>query len=260
MSAEKPLVTEVREGPVALLALDHPPLNLLTLAMRRQLDACLRRLEEDPAVRAVVITGAGERAFSAGSDVRELPTRRGEGRNRARLEHEVFGRLEALPQPTIAAIIGPALGGGLELALACDFRVADEGATLGLPETHIGLFAAGGGTQRLPRLVGEARAKELLYLGRSLTARNALEIGLVNRVVPAGKAREASLELARELAQRPALALRAIKDAVHFGRHRALEEGLAREAELIDRIYVSHDAQEGIKAFLEKRKPGFRHK
>ena len=248
------------DGPVALVTLDNPPLNLLTAAMRRRLAQIATDLARRPDVRAVVLAGAGDRAFSAGSDVREFPRDPAAGMRRARAEHDAYRRLGHLPQPVVAALWGHVLGGGLELALACDLRVADESALLGLPEVRIGVFPAGGGTQRLPRLIGSARAKELMMLGHTIDADEALRLGLVNRVVAAGTALDAALELARSIAERPGLAIRAIKRAVDGGLEEGPERGEELERELIAPLFGSYDAREGVTAFRERRPPRFEHR
>jgi enoyl-CoA hydratase/carnithine racemase len=186
-------------GTVAHLELNNPPMNLVTDELLTELDAALEMLETAAPgdVRAVVVTGAGERAFSAGSDVKNFEAHRGNaGRPHFTREEAVTSRLASLPMPTIAAIEANALGGGLEIALACDIRVASESAKLGLPEVRLAVTPGAGGTQRLPRVVGVARAKELALTGRIMDAHEAERIGLVSRVVVAGQARAAADEIA----------------------------------------------------------------
>ena len=207
-----------------------------------------------------MLAGAGDRAFSAGSDVREFPRDPAAGMRRARLEHDSYRRLQQMPQPVVAALWGHVLGGGLELALACDLRVADESTTIGLPEIRLGIFPAGGGTQRLPRIIGPARAKEMMMLGESIDADEALRLGLVNRVVPAGRALESAMELARTIAEQPGLAIRAIKRAVDGGLDEGPERGEELERELIAPLFASFDAREGVTAFRERRPPRFEHR
>jgi enoyl-CoA hydratase/carnithine racemase len=247
-------------GTVAHLELTDPPLNLLTRALLDELDAALETLEAaSPGdVRAVVVTGRGERAFSAGSHVGEFDASRGPaGPDRLALDERVASRLATLPMPTIAAIEGNALGGGLELALCCDLRVASTRAKLGLPEVRLAVIPGAGGTQRLPRLVGPARAKDLILTGRILEADEALRIGLVDRVVPAGEARAAADELAGELAGRGPLAVRAAKRLIDRALEGDLEAGLAAELEASVRIFETDDSVEGPRAFLEKRPPAY---
>ena len=254
------LVRLERRGAVALLTIENPPLNLLSRAVKQGLGDAFERLAGDEAVRAVVLTGAGERAFSAGSDIREFPDDEEIGRAMSRFEHDVYERIDRFPSPVIAALDGPAYGGGLELAMACDLRIAAENVRLGLPEVRLGVFPAGGGTQRLPRLIGEGRAKLLMLLGETVSAEVAERIGLVQRVVPAGAAARAALELAERIAARPARSVRAILEAVDVGLLEGREAGFRREEDLIARIFASEDAREGVAAFLEKREPRFTHR
>lgn len=248
-----------KDHAVAVVELVNPPLNLLTAALRAELTEVAKDLRADDAIRAVVVHGSG-RTFSAGSDVREFPRDEPAGLERARLEHECAHTLEQLPQPVIAALHGHVLGGGLELALACDLRVAEADARIGLPEVGLGVFPSGGGTYRLTRLVGPARAKRLMLLGTILDASEAAEVGLVDRVAEAGYGRSAAFDLARELAERPARAVRAIKQAVNANPTGASEVGDPIEERLIAELFTSYDAREGVAAFLERRDPQFRHR
>jgi enoyl-CoA hydratase/carnithine racemase len=248
-------------GVVAHLVIDNPPLNLLSQPLLDQLENALARLEvADPGeVRAVVITGAGERAFSAGSDVKEFAAHRGDaGRLLLEREEAVTKRLADLPMPTIAAIEGNALGGGLELALACDLRVASERAKLGLPEVRLAVTPGAGGTQRLPRVVGLAKAKALILTGAVIDATEAARIGLVNRVVPAGEAIAAADEFANEIAQRGPLAVREAKRLIDRSLELDIDAGLQAELEASVRIFATDDLSEGASSFLEKREPTYR--
>lgn len=248
-------------GRVAHLELVNPPLNLVTQALLEELDAAVATLEAAPAgdVRAVVVTGNGERAFSAGSHVGEFEAQRGpDGRARHELEQRVSSRLACLPMPTIAAIEGNALGGGLELALCCDIRIASERAKLGLPEVRLAVTPGSGGTQRLPRVVGAARARELILTGRVLTAAEAGRIGLVNEVVPAGQARSRADAVAAEIADRGPLAVREAKRLIDASLDVDLETGLAAEIDASGRVFASDDLLEGVAAFFDKRDPDYR--
>jgi enoyl-CoA hydratase/carnithine racemase len=248
-------------GRVSHLVLDNPPLNLLSQPLLDELDAVLAQLEAaDPGdVRAVVISGAGERAFSAGSDVKEFAAHRGES-GRALLEREegVTKRLAILPMATVAAIEGNALGGGLELALACDIRVASERAKLGLPEVRLAVTPGAGGTQRLPRVVGLGKAKELILSGAVIDAAEAERIGLVNRVVPASQALAAATAIASEIAQRGPIAVREAKRLIDLALELDLKAGLGAELEASLRVFASDDLMEGASSFLEKREPTYR--
>lgn len=248
-------------GRVARLTLANPPLNLVTAELLTQLDAALATLEaaEPGDVRAVVVTGEGERAFSAGSHVGEFEAQRGPGgRARHELESGVATRLARLPQPTIAAIEGNALGGGLELALCCDLRVASARARLGLPEVRLAVTPGAGGTQRLPRVVGAARAKALILTGAVLTADEALAIGLVTEVVPAGTAVARAAAIGEEIAQRGPIAVREAKRLVDLALDTDIDTGLAAELDASDRVFASEDLLEGARSFFDKREPDYR--
>jgi enoyl-CoA hydratase/carnithine racemase len=245
---------------VATLVVDRPPLNALSYQAKEEIGACLEEIAADPAVRCVVVFGAGGRAFSVGSDIKEFPevTARRLGRQRAVHEHALYNRLDFFPVPTIAAIEGHCLGGGLELALACDLRVAGEGSRLGLPEVTLGVFPAGGGTERLPRLIGESRARELIYTGDPVDAQEAWRIGLVNRVAPTGQALTTAQELARVIASRSAVTLRTVKSVMDRGLAMDLLQAQQLAIEAIGDLFQSEAVREGVAAFLEKRPPRFR--
>jgi enoyl-CoA hydratase len=254
-------LVELAVARVAQLELVNPPLNLVTLALLEELEAALARLAAAPAgdVRAVVVSGRGERSFSAGSHVGEFEAQRGPGGlERHALEERIGSALADLPMPTIAAIEGNALGGGLELALACDLRIASERAKLGLPEVRLAVTPGTGGTQRLPRVVGPARAKELILTGRVLTAAEAHAIGLVTEVVPAGQAVARATELGEEIATFGPLAVREAKRLIDLAWDHDLETGLAAELEASGRIFATDDLLEGARAFLDKRPPEYR--
>jgi enoyl-CoA hydratase/carnithine racemase len=248
-------------GRVAHLELVNPPLNLVTQELLEELEAALVTLAAAPAgeVRAVVLTGSGDRSFCAGSHVGEFEAQRGSaGRERHQLEERVASRLADLPMPTIAAIEGNALGGGLELALCCDIRIASARAKLGLPEVRLAVTPGSGGTQRLPRVVGPARAKELILTGRVLTADEAERIGLVSEVVPAGEARNRADAVADEIAARGPLAVREAKRLIDAAWDTNLAAGLAAELDASERIFASDDMLEGASAFFGKRDPDYK--
>lgn len=248
-------------GTVAHLELVNPPLNLVTPELLEQLDEALATLEAAGAgdVRAVVVSGSGERAFSAGSDVHGFEAQRGPGgRERLAREEDVTSRLARLPMPTIAAIEGNALGGGLELALACDLRICSERAMLGLPEVRLAVIPGAGGTQRLPRVVGMALAKEMILTGRLLSAAEAERIGLVNQVVPAGEALNAANAMAAEIAQRGPVAVREAKALIDRALDLDLDAGLAAELDASERVFRSDDLLEGAQAFFAKRPPDYK--
>ena len=242
---------------IAILTIDRPEaLNALSFAIIAELG---RKLDEagDSNARALIITGAGDRAFCAGADIAELVRRPlAEQWQGARLGQKVFAKLDELPMPSIALVNGYAFGGGCELALACTFRLATEKARLGLPEIKLGLIPGYGGTQRLPRLVGEARALELILTGRTVKPEEAFAIGLVNRLVEE-PALEAALAFAQEFTGYGLLAARFARAAVQRARNAALPDGLSAEAELSTLAYRTNDAEEGMAAFLEKREARF---
>jgi enoyl-CoA hydratase len=247
-------------GRVAHLELINPPLNLVTRELLEALDTALRTIAASPPgdVRAVVVSGRGERAFSAGSHVGEFEAQRGPaGRARHELESGVARSLAELPMPTIAAIEGNALGGGLELALCCDLRIASERARLGLPEVRLAVTPGAGGTQRLPRVIGSARARELILTGRVLSAAEAERIGLVNEVVPAGGAVARATAIGEEIALRGPLAVREAKRLIDLATEVDLDAGLAAELDASDRIFASDDMLEGARSFFEKRDPDY---
>ena len=249
-----------RDGAVAVLTINRPKvLNALNTATVEELHQAVLALKHDPQVRVVVITGAGEKAFVAGADINELATKGSvQGQEFALRGQRVFDLLENLGKPVIAAINGFALGGGCELAMACAFRIAADTARLGQPEINLGLIPGYGGTQRLPRLVGKSVALDLLLTGRQLTAQEALQIGLVNRVVPAANLQVEARRLAAELATKAPVAVRCIIEAVNRGLEISCEQGQFLEATLFGLVASTDDMREGTTAFLEKRTPEFK--
>jgi enoyl-CoA hydratase len=251
-------VIAVDPGPVTRITLDNPPLNLVTGEMMERLDDALRTIAADPQVRAVVVAGAGERAFCAGSDVKEFESLSGRvAQGKLLYEKFVYRRLAELPVPTIAAIEGDALGGGLELALCCDLRVAGRRARLGMPEVRLGVIPGSGGTQRLPAVVGPARAKELILVGELIDAERAEHIGLVNTVVASGEALAGATAMAGKIAQRGPFAVREAKRLIERARDHDLDSGLAAELDASERVFSSADMLEGARAFFAKRDPDF---
>jgi enoyl-CoA hydratase len=247
-----------KAGGCAILRLNRPEaLNALSFEILRDIGAALDRAA-DLKVRALIVTGAGDKAFCAGADIKELRGRAlAECRRGAELGQAVFAKLDRLPFPSVAAINGFAFGGGLELALACTFRVAAPNAKLGLPEIKLGLIPGYGGTQRLPRLIGEARALEMILLGRTVGAGEALQIGLVHRLAD-GSAMDAAQALVEEFSSYSLLALGFARDAVQRALDLPIHDGLRLEADLSTLAYATKDAEEGMAAFSEKRKPVFR--
>lgn len=253
------LVRCERDGDIVTLTIDRPEvMNCMSFPTLKRLRSLFHELSQDLSVRAVLITGTGERSFCAGADLKERRTMPAE---RVPLFVKNIRRtmddLEALPQPTIGVVNGFAFGGGTELLLACDMRVAAPHAKLGLTEVSLAIIPGAGGTQRLPRLIGKARAKDLILTARRLDAAEALEFGLVNRVAPEGKLMATALELAAEIAKHGPVAVRAAKRAVDEGCELSLAEGLAVEAACYEETLPTQDRLEALAAFAEKRPPKF---
>ena len=241
-----------------ILILRHPPVNALSNALLDQLDARLATIASDLKTRCVVVTGDGQ-YFCAGADVKEMAMLGIEKAPEIQARGQaLFQRLAELRCPTIAAINGLAVGGGLELALACDLRISADSAKLGAPEVSLGLLPAYGGTQRLPRLVGLAKAKELIFAASLVAGNEALRIGLVNKVVPAGQELRAARDWAHTIAQKAPRAVAGSKQAIHAGLDGTLAEGLAAEkAAFLREVMGSSDLTEGLAAFVERRPPKF---
>lgn len=245
-----------KEEGVALLTINRPEaLNAVNAAMLEELSQAVVQLEGDDEVRVLVITGTGK-AFIAGADIAHMcgltPQ---QAKEWSESGQRTVGRLEKLNKPVIAAVNGYALGGGTELALACDIRIASERAVFGQPEVKLGMIAGFGGTQRLPRLVGPGMAKEMLFTGDHYDAETAYRMGLVNRVVPADQLLDYCLAMAKRIAARGARAVRLSKEAVDHGRDLGLERALHLESELYGLVFTSDEPREGCSAFLEKREP-----
>jgi enoyl-CoA hydratase/carnithine racemase len=239
---------------VAVLSMERPPVNAMSRAFMRELEARLQQAAADPAVRVIVVTSALPHMFSGGADIREL-----EGLDAAgctafiALGQELFSRVGDIPKPILAAINGICVGGGLELAMACDLRIAAESARFGQPEVNLGVVSGWGGTQRLPRLVGKTRALEMLLFGEQVPADDVFAAGLLNRVVPDDMLMAEAAALAKKLATKSPVALAKVKEAVQRGLSLPLPQGLSEEARCYREAYGSEDAGEGIRAFLEKR-------
>jgi enoyl-CoA hydratase/3-hydroxyacyl-CoA dehydrogenase len=253
------IITE-KEGRIEWITLNRPHrLNAFNLEMIDELSSAIHEAEEDEDVRCIIIKGAGDRAFSAGADLTmftELtPT---VARDASQKGQRLMGMIEASSKPYVAAIHGFCLGGGLELALACDFRIADESAELGNPEIRLGIIPGWGGTQRLCRIIGLAKAKELIMLGDRIPADEALRFGLVHKVVPVGKLLEEARALAQRLVEGPPVALKFAKYVMNLGTQFPLEVGLGLEANAFGVIASTEDVIEGISSFFEKRKPEFK--
>ncbi len=248
-----------RDGHLAVVTVNRPTkLNALDDQTIAELDGCIAQLSADPAVGAIVITGAGEKAFVAGADISVL-AKQGvfDGRENARRGQALTQRIEESPKPVLAAINGFALGGGLELALACDCRFASTNAKLGLPEVSLGIIPGYGGTQRLPRLVGSGVALQMMLTGDPITAEEALRIGLVNGVYAQPELLTNVKAIANKMVSRGPQALALAKQAARRGMHMSMQDGLALEADLFGMISSTAEMKEGMAAFLEKRKPSW---
>jgi enoyl-CoA hydratase len=259
MSMTNPMVTLDRfANGVAQLTLNNPPLNLNTLSTIHELSVHCAMIAADASIRVVIITGSGEKAFCAGSDLNEFSAvRDAVVEKKLANENRAFTAIENLPQPVIAALNGVTLGGGLEIALACDLRILDERAVIGVPEINLGVFPGGGGVFRLPRIVGQGRALELLFTGEPIDAHEALRIGLVNRVAPQGGSLELALQLGDRLSAKPSLALSLIKEGVHHSFLETTADATARTLMDSDLVFTGPDIEEGVDAFFQKRMPHF---
>jgi len=245
-------------GGISVLTINRPDKrNALNQATRDEILVVLDALQGSDS-RVLVITGAGDKAFIAGADIGEFAGRSALEQRAMMKQRRIFDAIEEFPKPVIAMINGFCLGGGMELALACDIRIASDNAKLGQPEINLGIIPGGGGTQRLTRLVGEGKAMELILTGEAIDAAEGRAIGLVNDVVPQAELRERVLALAGKIAEKSPVALRLAKEAVKFAARSGLKEGLDRETDLFGLVFSSEDKELGVRAFLEKRKPEFK--
>jgi enoyl-CoA hydratase len=243
-----------REGRVAILTINRPDkMNALNDQVRSDMLEILSGIEKDDSVGVVVITGAGEKSFIAGADIGEFAGRTPFDQRYAMRSPRIFDIMSSFPKPVIAMINGFCLGGGCELAMSCDIRIASEKARFGQPEINLGLIPGGGGTQRLPRLVGVGHAMRLILSGDMIPAAEALQIGLVELVVPAEELRAKTLELANKIASKSPLTLKVAKEALRASERLSIEDGINYERDLFCLCFSSADKEEGVKAFLEKR-------
>ena len=249
------LLLEVENG-IALLTINRPKaLNALNSETLAELNACLAELENNDDVKVVILTGSGEKSFVAGADISEMVNATpAEGRKMGLLAREAFGRLEKMPQVTIAAVNGFALGGGCEISMACDIRVASENAKFAQPECGLGILPGFGGTQRLPRLVGKGRAKELIFTCDMISADEAFRMGLANHVVPQAELIDYCKAMAGRIMKNGPYAVALAKQAINTGSDTDLDSGLKLEANLFGLSFSTADKMEGMTAFLEKRK------
>jgi len=244
---------------VGIITINRPDKrNALNIKTREEGAALLDELRNDESVGVVVITGAGDKAFIAGADIAEFAGRTAMMQRDVMTTRSLFTAIDTFPKPIIAMINGYCLGGGCELALACDIRIASETASFGQPEINLGIIPGGGGTQRLTRLVGEGKAMEMILTGEIIDAKSAYSIGLVNHVFPAELLQAKTMELANRIAEKSPIALSLAKEAVKLASRSTLDEGLRREVDLFALCFSTEDKNEGVSAFLEKRKPEFK--
>lgn len=243
---------------IATITIQRPPANALSSAVLRELSQILDEIEPNPEIKVVVIHGEG-RFFSAGADIKEFTTVSSseEFAKLGKFGQDLFERMERFPKPIIAAIHGAALGGGLELAMACHIRLVSENAKLGLPELQLGLIPGFAGTQRLPRYVGTSMAAEMLFTSEPITGRDAVQYGLANRAYPENEVLAKAQELAAKIAKKSPGSLTAAIQLLNYAKTAAFYEGQAKEAELFGQVFSSRDGKEGIQAFIEKREPHF---
>jgi enoyl-CoA hydratase len=253
------LLFEVREG-IGIITLNRPKaLNALNTALLNEMGALLDDIAKNDEIKVVIITGGGEKAFAAGADISEMQSMNAmEGRAFSANGMKHISKLETIPQPTIAAVNGFALGGGCEVVMACDIRIASTKAKFGQPEVNLGVTPGFGGTQRLPRLVGPAIAKELLFTGDMISAERAYQIGLVNHVVEPEELMDKAMEMAKKIASKGQLAVKMCKQGVNEGMNMDLARGLQYETELFGLSFSTEDQKEGMAAFLEKRQAEFK--
>ena len=248
-----------QRGRVGVITINRPDKrNALNIKTREEGAALLDRLRADETVGVVVITGAGDKAFIAGADIAEFAGRTAMMQRDVMTARSLFTAIDTFPKPIIAMVNGYCLGGGCELALACDMRIASETASFGQPEINLGIIPGGGGTQRLTRLVGEGKSMEMILTGEIIDAKTAFSIGLVNHVVPAAELEAKTMEIANRMAEKSPIALSLAKESVKLASRSNLDEGLRREVDLFALCFSTADKDEGVSAFLEKRKPSFK--
>jgi len=254
-------ITVDRRDAVAVLTINRPEkLNALNKQVHAEAVRALDELKADETVKVLVITGSGEKSFIAGADIREFQAQTPITQRDTFHERTLFNSIDTFPKPVIAMINGFCLGGGNELALACDIRICSENAKFSQPEINLGLIPGGGGTQRLTRLIGEGRSMEIMLTGDMIDAQTAYNFGLVNHVYTAAELESKTMELANKIAEKAPIALQLAKEAVKFASRSSLDEGLRREVDLFALCFSTEDKQEGVSAFLEKRKPVFKGK
>lgn len=260
MAENRVVELSIDEG-VGIITINNPPVNALNIDVREQMGQVFKGVEDNPNIRAIVITGAGNKCFVAGADIKDFPNQIATGpRENATIYKNMFTYLEENPRPVIAAINGLALGGGFELALACDILIADEKAKIGLTEVNLAIVPGTGGTQRLPRLVGAAKAKEMLFTGDLVNAQEALRIGLVNKVTAQGECLAEALKMAKKLAKGPGMTIAYDKYLVNKGMELPLLDALELEMQYVEKVFKTEDLKEGLEAFINKRPAEFKNR
>ncbi len=255
------LINVIEDDAVATLTINNPPKNVLTIPLMGELEKSIDEISNNPAIKAVVITGSGP-LFIAGADIKVIASIKStdDGESLAKKGQALFNKIEQMQKVVLAAINGYCLGGGMELAMACHIRIAGDRSRMGQPEINLGIIPGFGGTQRLPRIVGQAKAIELILSGDMINAEEAKRIGLVNKVVPEGEVLKQAMGMAKKLASKSRCTIEAILKAIEEGMNEPLSIGLSREAQLFGEICQTEDMKEGVTAFLEKRQPKFQDK
>ncbi|MBK5242168.1 enoyl-CoA hydratase/isomerase family protein [Clostridium sp.] len=255
----KLILVEKYDNKVAVITLNSPPLNLNSVASVNELSEVLRKIEIDDDINVVIITGAGVKAFDAGSDISEFKEMRGNFIGKSfKIENDMMNSLEYLSKPTIVAMEGFCMGGGLELALCCDIRIMSEATRVSVPEINLGIFPAAGGLHRLPKVVGQAKALEMMYLGESIDANECRELGLANHLAPVGETVKIAMEMAVKIAQKPTTAIKVIKKGIRKMWLKPSDENYYSNLDIIENIFSGFNGTEGVEAFLSKRKPNFK--
>ncbi len=256
------LIKITKEESIGIITIDHPPVNILNSQALQELDQAVDQMLADTSVKVVIFTGAGPNVFIAGADVKEIAKidNAKQGEDLALKGQAMIQKIENAKKPFIAAINGVCLGGGNELAMACHMRIASDRAKFGQPEILLGIIPGFGGTQRMLRLCGQAKAREIILTGDNITAQEAFRIGLLNKVVPDGEVLKQSLGLAKKIAAKSRSAIELIQEAIHEGAKLSLHDGLKLEAKLFGKVAETQDKKEGVTAFLEKRQPKFQDK